>query len=128
MPRKIRQLIADLEEHGFVDRGGEGSHRNFLHPSGVKMTLSGAAGDDAKHYQERDLKRVIKKDQSMKKPSDRYLKLVAWSVPPFSRAIRCPPAVAGNPRLRSAVRGWRSVLSDFLRVRQWPLHQSASSA
>jgi predicted RNA binding protein YcfA (HicA-like mRNA interferase family) len=42
MPRKIRQLIADLEKHGFVDRGGKGSHRNFLHPSGVKITLLGA--------------------------------------------------------------------------------------
>jgi hypothetical protein len=30
-------------------------------PSGVKMTLSGAAGDDAKHYQERDLKSAIEK-------------------------------------------------------------------
>jgi predicted RNA binding protein YcfA (HicA-like mRNA interferase family) len=47
MPRKIRQLIADLEKHGFVDRGGKGSHRNFLHPSGVKITLSGAPGEDA---------------------------------------------------------------------------------
>ena len=54
MPRKIRQLIADLEKHGFIDRGGKGLHRNFLHPSGVKITLSGAPGDDAKHYQERD--------------------------------------------------------------------------
>jgi len=62
--RKIRQLIADLEKHGFVDRGGKGSHRNFLHPSGVKITLSGAPGDDAKHYQERDLKRAMQKVQS----------------------------------------------------------------
>ena len=52
MPRKIRQLIADLEKHGFVNRGGKGSHRNFLHPSGVKITVSGAPGEDAKHYQE----------------------------------------------------------------------------
>jgi len=59
VPRKIRQLIADLEKHGFVNRGGKGSHRNFLHPSGVRITLSGALGDDAKHYQERDLKRAI---------------------------------------------------------------------
>jgi predicted RNA binding protein YcfA (HicA-like mRNA interferase family) len=64
MPRKIRQLIADLEKHGFVDRGGKGSHRNFLHPSGVKITLSGARGEDAKHYQERDLKRAMQKIQS----------------------------------------------------------------
>jgi len=54
MPRKIRQLIADLEKHGFIDRGGKGLHRNFLHPSGVKVTLSGTPGDDAKHYRERD--------------------------------------------------------------------------
>jgi predicted RNA binding protein YcfA (HicA-like mRNA interferase family) len=64
MPRKIRQLIADLEKHGFVDRGGKGSHRNFLHPSGVRITLSGAPRDDAKHYQERDLKRALQKVQS----------------------------------------------------------------
>jgi predicted RNA binding protein YcfA (HicA-like mRNA interferase family) len=31
MPRKIRQLIADLENAGFINRGGKGSHRNFLH-------------------------------------------------------------------------------------------------
>jgi len=60
-PRKIRQLIADLEKHGFVNRGGKGSHRNFLHPSGVKITLSGGTGDDAKNYQERDLRRVIER-------------------------------------------------------------------
>jgi predicted RNA binding protein YcfA (HicA-like mRNA interferase family) len=53
-----------LEKHGFVDRGGKGSHRNFLHPNGVKITLSGAPGEDAKHYQERDLKRAIQKIQS----------------------------------------------------------------
>jgi predicted RNA binding protein YcfA (HicA-like mRNA interferase family) len=64
MPRKIRQLIADLEKHGFVNRGGKGSHRNFLHPGGVKITLSGAPGEDAKHYQERDLKRAIERAKS----------------------------------------------------------------
>jgi predicted RNA binding protein YcfA (HicA-like mRNA interferase family) len=52
-----------LERHGFVNRGGKGSHRNLLHPSGVRITLSGAPGDDAKHYQERDLKRAIRKVQ-----------------------------------------------------------------
>jgi len=64
MPRKIRQLIADLKKHGFVDRGGKGSHRNFVHSSGVTITLSGAPADDAKHYQERGLKRAIEKVQS----------------------------------------------------------------
>lgn len=59
MPRQIRQLIADLEGADFVDRGGKGSHRNFLHPSGVKITLSGNAGDDAKPYQEKVVEQAI---------------------------------------------------------------------
>jgi predicted RNA binding protein YcfA (HicA-like mRNA interferase family) len=59
MPRKVRQLIADLERAGFVNRGGKGSHRNFTHPRGVRVTLSGQAGDDAKHYQEKDVRRAV---------------------------------------------------------------------
>ncbi|HEX7860589.1 MAG TPA: type II toxin-antitoxin system HicA family toxin [Verrucomicrobiae bacterium] len=59
MPRKIRQLIADLEGAGFINRGGKGSHRNFTHPRGPRLTLSGGLGDDAKHYQERDVKRAL---------------------------------------------------------------------
>ena len=59
MPRKVRQLIADLENAGFVNRGGKGSHRNFTHPKGVQVTLSGNPGDDVKHYQERDVRRAL---------------------------------------------------------------------
>ena len=59
MPRKVRQLIADLEQAGFVNRGGKGSHRNFIHPKGLRVTVSGGSGDDAKHYQERDVKRAL---------------------------------------------------------------------
>ena len=59
MPRKLRQLMADLEKAGFVNRGGKGSHRNFSHPKGLRVTVSGGAGDDAKHYQERDVRRAL---------------------------------------------------------------------
>lgn len=59
MPRKVRQLIADLEKVGFVNRGGKGSHRNFTHPQGLRVTISGGAGDDAKHYQERDVRHAL---------------------------------------------------------------------
>jgi predicted RNA binding protein YcfA (HicA-like mRNA interferase family) len=59
MPRKVRQLIADLEQAGFVNRGGRGSHRNFTHPRGLRVTISGGGGDDAKHYQERDVRRAL---------------------------------------------------------------------
>jgi len=54
MPRKIRELISDLEAAGFVDRGGKGDHRNFTHPKVAKpVTISGKLGDDVKHYQEK---------------------------------------------------------------------------
>ncbi len=53
MPRKIRQLIKDLESAGFINRGGKGSHRNFLHVKGAALTISGKLGDDAKPYQEK---------------------------------------------------------------------------
>jgi predicted RNA binding protein YcfA (HicA-like mRNA interferase family) len=54
MPRKIRDLVKDLLEIGFHDRGGKGSHRNFVHPNIRKLvTLSGKDRDDAKPYQEK---------------------------------------------------------------------------
>ena len=59
MPRKVRQLMADLERAGFVNRGGKGSHRNFSHPKGLLVTLSGQAGDDARHYQEHAVRRAL---------------------------------------------------------------------
>ena len=60
MPRKIRDLIADLIRAGFIDRGGKGGHRNFRHPSGVHITISGKTGDDAKPYQEKSLSAAIR--------------------------------------------------------------------
>ncbi len=59
MPRKVRQLIADLTRAGFANRGGKGSHRNFTHPKGLRVTVSGHPGDDARHYQERDVRRAL---------------------------------------------------------------------
>lgn len=60
VPPKIRELIADLQAAGFVDRGGKGSHRNFVHPKVAKpVTISGQPGDDAKHYQVRGVQLAI---------------------------------------------------------------------
>lgn len=60
MPPKVRELIADLERAGFVDRGGKGSHRNFVHPRAQKpVTISGKLGDDAKHYQVRAVRLAL---------------------------------------------------------------------
>lgn len=63
MPRKIRELIGDLETAGFVNRGGKGSHRNYEHPKGLRVTVSGQLGDDAKPYQEREVKKKIEEVQ-----------------------------------------------------------------
>jgi predicted RNA binding protein YcfA (HicA-like mRNA interferase family) len=63
MPRKIRELMRDLERAGFVNRGGKGDHRNYQHPRGRRVTLAGNAGDDAKPYQEREVRRAIEESQ-----------------------------------------------------------------
>jgi len=64
MPRKVRELIADLKKAGFVDRGGKGDHRTFVHPKVTKpITVSGAEGDDAKQYQERAVRRAIEESR-----------------------------------------------------------------
>ena len=63
MPRKIRQLIKELEQAGFINRGGKGSHKNFIHPMGVALTISGKFGDNAKHYQEKEVLKKIKESQ-----------------------------------------------------------------
>jgi predicted RNA binding protein YcfA (HicA-like mRNA interferase family) len=64
MARKVRELMRDLERAGFVNRGGKGDHRNYKHPKGGRVTLSGKEGDDAKPYQEREVQRAIEESQS----------------------------------------------------------------
>jgi predicted RNA binding protein YcfA (HicA-like mRNA interferase family) len=65
MPRKIRELISDLEAAGFKNRGGKGSHRNYVHPRVTKpVTIAGNPGDDVKQYQERAIKRAIEESRS----------------------------------------------------------------
>ena len=63
MPRKVRQLMADLEKAGFVNRGGKGSHRNYKHPKGQCVTVSGGLGDDVLPYQERQVRRRIEESK-----------------------------------------------------------------
>ena len=63
MPRTIRELLCDLEKAGFKNRGGKGSHRNYEHPSGTWITISGKLGDDAESYQEREVKQNIGEDK-----------------------------------------------------------------
>jgi predicted RNA binding protein YcfA (HicA-like mRNA interferase family) len=60
MPEKIKGLIKALEQAGFVNRGGKGSHRNFVHPNVAKpVVISGQLGADAQRYQEKAVKAAI---------------------------------------------------------------------
>ena len=64
MPPKIRELIGDLERAGFVNRGGKGNHRNFVHPNVRKpITVSGNPGDDAKRYLEQVVRLAIEESE-----------------------------------------------------------------
>jgi predicted RNA binding protein YcfA (HicA-like mRNA interferase family) len=53
-----------LELAGFVNRGGKGSHRNYIHNSGVAQTISGNLGDDANPYQEKLIRQKIMEAQN----------------------------------------------------------------
>ena len=55
MPRKLRQLKADLQKAGAFQASQEGSHSKWKHPlvPGSTLILSGHDHDDAKQYQEK---------------------------------------------------------------------------
>ena len=60
MPRKIRELRRDLRKAGFIYRPGKGSHTIWDHPRlPYAVSVSGKDGDDARPYQEKDLKSAL---------------------------------------------------------------------
>lgn len=64
VPRKIRELVKDLLDAGFADRGGRGGHRNFVHARVSRpVTISGQLGGDAKRYQERAVRLAIEESR-----------------------------------------------------------------
>jgi predicted RNA binding protein YcfA (HicA-like mRNA interferase family) len=64
VPRKIRQLIKDLEKAGFEFVPGKGSHRKFVHSKAVVVVISGQLGDDARRYQEKAVAEAVRKSKS----------------------------------------------------------------
>jgi predicted RNA binding protein YcfA (HicA-like mRNA interferase family) len=67
MPRKIRELIRDLEHAGFllIKGRGKGDHRKFKHPKVARFViLDGKDGQDAHHYQEKQIKQRIEESKS----------------------------------------------------------------
>lgn len=64
MPPKVKELIGELERAGFVNRGGGGSHRNFVHPKIPKpITIAGQLSDDARQYQIRAVRLAIEESR-----------------------------------------------------------------
>ncbi len=62
MPKKIRELKAMLRKVGCISRSGKGSHTVWQHPAlSDEISLSGADGNDAKPYQEQDVRALLKK-------------------------------------------------------------------
>ena len=63
MPRKLRQLEAELRAAGFreLPGRGKGDHSVWAHPLAPinQLTIDGQPGDDAKHYQERQLRAAL---------------------------------------------------------------------
>ena len=60
MPKKIREIKQMLLKAGFTKLPGKGSHTNWIHPLyDGKITISGKDGDDAKRYQEKEVKQAI---------------------------------------------------------------------
>ena len=62
MPRKIRQLKADLRKAGAYLASQKGSHAKWRHPlvPVSMLILSGHDGDDAKPYQERAVRDLLR--------------------------------------------------------------------
>lgn len=63
MPRKIRELKADLRRSGFRNRPGKGSHTVWYHPDlpSERVTIAGHDGADAQDYQERRVRAILGK-------------------------------------------------------------------
>jgi predicted RNA binding protein YcfA (HicA-like mRNA interferase family) len=68
MPKKLVVLLAALTRAGFVSRGGKGSHRNYEHPCGHRLTVTVHKGE-AKPYQQRDIEEAIAMAESWRPPS-----------------------------------------------------------
>jgi hypothetical protein len=63
VPRKLRELRADLRRAGFVQDHQTGSHQVWKHAllPGVSANLAGRDGADAKLYQEREVAEALRR-------------------------------------------------------------------
>ena len=71
MPKKIRELKSLLLRAGFSYRSGKGSHTKWFHPLLTgNLIISGNNGDDAKHYQEKDVDNAIQRIEEIQREQE----------------------------------------------------------
>ncbi len=72
MPRKIRELVVELQRAGFrlLPKRGKGSHRMYEHPDAphAGVTLAGNDGDDAAPYKEKQVRDAIAAAREAERP------------------------------------------------------------
>ncbi|NJO73675.1 MAG: type II toxin-antitoxin system HicA family toxin [Leptolyngbyaceae cyanobacterium RM1_406_9] len=73
MPRKIRELKAQIAREGFVflPKRGKGSHERWRHPLiGRTLTIAGKDGDDVPLYLEKQLAKLLSELEKLKEEGD----------------------------------------------------------
>ena len=73
MPKKIRELKVMLSKAGFIclPKRGKGSHSIWEHRQlSYNVALAGQDGDDAKRYQEKDVRNAIRDLQQQQEEDD----------------------------------------------------------
>jgi predicted RNA binding protein YcfA (HicA-like mRNA interferase family) len=73
MPRKIRELKAQIVREGFVDlpKRGKGSHERWRHPFiGKTLTIAGKDGDDVPVYLEKQLAKLLTELEELREDND----------------------------------------------------------
>lgn len=68
MPRKVRELRADLRRDGWSIARQRGSHETWRHPLvSTPVVLAGKDSDDAGRYQEREVQDAIRASREARK-------------------------------------------------------------
>lgn len=73
MPRKIRELKAQITREGFVylPKRGKGSHERWRHPLIEKtLTIPGKNGDDVPLYLEKELAKLLTELEELREDGD----------------------------------------------------------
>jgi predicted RNA binding protein YcfA (HicA-like mRNA interferase family) len=73
MPRKIRELKAQIAREGFMylPKRGKGSHERWQHPLLKKtLTIPGKDGDDVPFYLEKQLTQLLTKLKDLREDED----------------------------------------------------------